>query len=270
MKEVVPLLNECDVKYEFGYRKKVFEHMKNSGIKKCIFKIRADTEISEEFMPDMFCSIKNIDEYCKRYEITPIYAFSIKLSDYDETPKMFVPRTEKAMKRFLSLAMKIKRDFIMLKDLEGMIEEYRNEYLIGEDLRDYSYCPYKYRPVPFREKWYRDNTTEEDEIFPNRMNLEKCIKEYDFFFSEVTSKMFLCGGKESMFFGKIKGKDIPFTVFPRLAEDDCGMVQIYPVDEVIRKTETLGKEFAEYVLSSNHVSEKVKTFNCSKIIENLY
>ena len=184
---------------------------------------------------------------------------------------MFIPRTEKAMKDFLKVVLNSKSDYIQIKDTDSLLIKRRKEYLIGEDIRDYEYCPYEYRPVPFRNKYYRENVTEDMRI-SNMRDREKNILFYDFFFSETIGNQMLNGELAFSFYKTIKDKKISFVVFPKLAQNgyNSKAFKVYSYNEIAQNVKGYGDAFAECILNVEQISNKIDNFDATEIIEDVW
>lgn len=222
MNHFIPWVFQTDIEHSFGFSRSAFYFLKENNISKAFICLNLSSDIiysHSGFLCETISNIKDIVSLCQKFSITPILTFYLSIFIRDGAPKIVVPKTYEAIYDLLSVLVKSKRNFVTIYDFHDLFLNNRKNYLIGENMADYTYCPYSYRPFPFMEKLYAGNVTSCALYDQERFNEEHSIKGYDFFFSTFSPLDY-----KLRFYTKCKEKQLPFvdcaTVFESALEDE--------------------------------------------------
>lgn len=174
--------------------------------------------------------------------------------DGDQLPKTIIPKTEDTFRAVLKVALKSKKEELLLKDYNAVFKQMRNQFLVGENIYNYDQCPVAFRKFQIGTCKWMGNSTIDDWRKDENYQREKVLEQYDFYV--IPTDFYCIDRKEQnlLFYKKCKEQDICLVRTSRIFAGvtfGAGLVS-RSAEEEIASVSYGGEAFQNDVLYEGH------------------
>lgn len=181
--EIIPWILEEDIPYSQKLKYKLFEHIKNLGIRKVVIMLSVRFRFVNGIKWKLIQDIKDIHNICCEFDIEPIFSFLPYNNSNSYCTNIVTPKTTEAFYKFIKIADRIRLDdfYPSIAKFYPLFEKNREDYIVGAWTYNHRYFPAAYRPF-HSDKIFKKIISTTGEFWDlNPMSWEWSLGRYDFF-----------------------------------------------------------------------------------------